>query len=322
MRVGRRPGAEFLAVIAEDDVRRLTRARIGDLPQLCNYVLDIAPRNGVSQALAAGEEPYALALVLGDVVAVELIVAHAGHAKVRVVDERPLHAGVGERCGKGRLPDAFGEPQTGRRLPELLLEKARELVDLAALIGVEDHRQNRLVVAAGDHLDLAAIAQRAKPRHVLGPVCDDPVEEAAGVVERDANTRMAFERGEHRFVRLLVDLLDDEAVVPDRLVIVEHDAEMQARHTGDPSRSGTRAGVVAAQSIGCRRSRAARVPRRSFHPRSRCLQVRIKDASGVCGRKRTRSVPGGPSRYSIRPLLPDSLKALRSAGVDIGLLRP
>jgi len=115
-------------------------------------------------------------------------------------------------------------------LPEALIDVAAELADLSQLVAVRDHRQDRLVVAAGQHLDLAALAQCAQALDIRRPVRGDPVKEAAGVVHRDAHAGMPLKRIEHRAVRLLVHPLDDETVVADRLMIVEDESQVQAGH--------------------------------------------------------------------------------------------
>ena len=51
-----------------------------------------------------------------------------------VVHERVADAGRGQRGGKLRLPNALGEPRTGRTTAEVLFQVVGEARDLFALV--------------------------------------------------------------------------------------------------------------------------------------------------------------------------------------------
>ena len=66
-----------------------------------------------------------------------------------------------------------------------------------------------------------------------GPVRLQPLEQRPAVVERDADGRVALERGDHRLVGRVVGLGDDPSEVADRLVVVEGERERDPRpHRG------------------------------------------------------------------------------------------
>ena len=108
VRVGRRPGAELLAVVAHhpDAVARLGRV----VAQVADHVLDRPERDPVAQALLRPEDGEQVALVLGRVGAPQVLLGDRGRAEVLVVEDRPAVAGRGERRRQVGLPDALGEP--------------------------------------------------------------------------------------------------------------------------------------------------------------------------------------------------------------------
>ena len=64
------------------------------------------------------------------------------------------------------------------------------------------------------------------------PLGDEPLEQGAGVVEREPHAGMALERVDHRLVGLLEDLREDPAEVADRLVVVERERQRDPRRHG------------------------------------------------------------------------------------------
>ena len=69
------------------------------------------------------------------------------------------------------------------RTPKCGLEVVRHHGDLPARVALGQDGQHRLVEAAAEELDLAALDQRAQLVEVVGPLALDPLEERAGVVQ-------------------------------------------------------------------------------------------------------------------------------------------
>jgi hypothetical protein len=99
----------------------------------------------------------------------------------------------------------------------------RELADAVCLA---DGREDRLVIRSADDLDLSSIHQDLEARDILGFVLDQPVEQRPACVQSRLHARVPFERREKRVVRLLIQLVEHESVVADRLVLVEDEAEV------------------------------------------------------------------------------------------------
>ena len=103
---------------------------------------------------------------------------------------------------------------------------------LADPVALRQRGEHRLVVAAADDLDLAAIDEDAQALDECGSLARSHCEERPGVVERrDADARVPLERLEHRQVRRVVDLGEHPAEVADRLVVVEDEGEGDAGAT-------------------------------------------------------------------------------------------
>jgi len=75
-----------------------------------DQIFDVQPRDRVPQPLASREQHDPRALILCDVVAVEVSVAQSRRAEVRIVDQRPLNVGRGERRRQPRLPHPLSQP--------------------------------------------------------------------------------------------------------------------------------------------------------------------------------------------------------------------
>ena len=177
VRVGRRPGAELLAVVAHhpDPVARLGRV----VAQVADDVLDRPERDPVAQALLRPEDREQVALVLGRVGAPQVLLGDRRRAEVLVVEDRPAVAGRGERRRQVGLPDALGEPGAGRTAPGDALDHAghpRQLVDAVAL---GERREDRLVQAAAQDLDLVLVDEGAQPLEER-PAARPPATRAAG----------------------------------------------------------------------------------------------------------------------------------------------
>jgi hypothetical protein len=82
-----------------------------------------------------------------------------------------------------RLPDALGEPHPARTHAEVRLEERREPLDLAELVVVGQHGQDRLVESTGQELHLAACGEGPEEIEAARRALAQPLEQAAGAVD-------------------------------------------------------------------------------------------------------------------------------------------
>ena len=230
-----RPDAELFAVVAQD--RQALAALVGPRAQEFDGLLGRAERDQIAQLLEDREHRDPRALLFGREMPGEVPVRHAGGVEVLVVDQRGAHSGGGERPGQPGLPDPLGQPQTLGRGPEALRQEPREPGDLAQLVGIGNGGQDRLIVAAGQQLQLSAPRHGPGARSVLGMVRLEPVPQDARVVERERDFRMTVPGLEHRQVGALCGFLEDRVEIPDRLVIVEREQERDLLHRPALSKS-------------------------------------------------------------------------------------
>ena len=102
------PGPELLAVVGEDDGR--AGPALGQPPQEFVGRVRLVERDGVAERLGAREDLEQPAVVLGQVVAEDVVVGAAGALEVEVVEDRVLDAGLGDRRDQVLLPDPLGDP--------------------------------------------------------------------------------------------------------------------------------------------------------------------------------------------------------------------
>ena len=239
--VGARPEAELLSVVPHQREIEHVLAAIGahvalrERPQIGEHFLHRPPGNQVAQPLQARKDRERHPRLLGEVVAEQLRLGEPHGMEMGVVHDRVPDARFAERTGQVRFPDAFGEPEALRGDAEFRGDRVGQLLDLAALVGIGEDREDRLVVAAGQHLDLPAGDERANPLEEVGPVGFQPVEQRSGVVERQADAGMAFQGGEQGRVRPVRRLGDDVVEVPDGLVVVDGERQDEGVHRGQPA---------------------------------------------------------------------------------------
>ncbi|MNX86504.1 hypothetical protein D3C86_1183900 [compost metagenome] len=131
------------------------------------------------------------------------------------------------------LPDPLSEPHPLGGLAELGFDQRGQPLDLLALVPIGDDGEHRRVIAAGDEFDLLAIAQGLELRDELGVVLQEPFEQGPRVVQGDADAGMAREDLEKRQVGAGVGLLDDPVPVPEGLVVVHPQGEVDGRLIGE-----------------------------------------------------------------------------------------
>ena len=227
MLVGARPQAELLAIVHEGQAGAPAPPR----PQVVEGGGRLGERDQIPQPFADREHRDLGALLLGHVVAGELRRVHAREREVAVVHQHELDAGVGERPRQVGFPHALGEPHPARAHAEVTLQELGEVLDLTDLVVVGEHRQDRLVKAPGQQLDLAARRERAeqieRPRRTVA----EEFQERARAVHRQANRGERPRQLQKRLVRALDRVSHDVVEVPRRLVIVDAEQERHAWFT-------------------------------------------------------------------------------------------
>ena len=214
-----RPGAELLAVVAHhpDPVAGLGRV----VAQVADHVLDRPERNPVAQPLLRAEHREQVALVLGRVGAPKVLLGDRRRAEVLVVEDRPAVARGLERRRQVRLPDPLGQPGAERPAAGDTLDHRGHAGELVEPVVRGQRREDRLVQAAAQELDLVAVDERPEALEERRPLGCEPLEQRTRVVEREAHARVALERLDHRQIRLLKDLAEHPPEVADGLVVVD-----------------------------------------------------------------------------------------------------
>ena len=199
------PRAELLAVIRVDHE---LRALVGACAQLLHRLSDVTERDEVAKLHAARKDDDGKTLVLGHVGLPELLRAKTGLKEMLIVEDRVGDTGLREERGQVRFPDALGEPRPQRTLTEDRVHPVGERADLADAVAPRNSHQDRLVVAAGEKLDLPTADEVREIADDVGPIRLEPVEERAGKMEARFHLRMAVQRGDERRIRTLGHLLE------------------------------------------------------------------------------------------------------------------
>ena len=223
---GARPGAELLAVVAHHAHQPAILG--GVLVQVADDLLDRAEGDAVAEALLGAVDDDAVALVVRGVAAPVALGRDGGGPEVGVVHDGVGVAGLGQRGRHVRLPDPLGQPGADGPPAEERLDLVGHAHQLTDAIGLAQRGQHRLVVAAAEHLHLAAVHEPAELLEGLRLVGLEPVEEGTGVVEAEAHPGMPLQGSQQGLVGGPVVVLEDEAEVAHRLVVVEDERERDA----------------------------------------------------------------------------------------------
>ena len=223
---GARPGPELLAVVAHHAHELAVRR--GVLTQVLDDLLDRTEGDAVAQALLGAEDDDAVALVVRRVAAPVALGGDGRRAEVGVVHDRVGVAGLGQRGGHVRLPDPLGKPGAHGATADERLDLVGHARELSHAVDLAQGGQHRLVVAAAEDLHLLALDERAQPLERLRPVGLEPLEQRAGVVQAEAHAGVALQGGQQRLVGGPVVVLEDEAEVAHRLMVVEDERERDA----------------------------------------------------------------------------------------------
>ena len=227
--VGARPEAELLPVVPHDGDLPPALARL--FPQVLHHLFDGPPGNAVAQPFAGAEDLEGEPLLLGDVIAEEVLVLQAHVFEVGVVHDSVLDPRLGQGFGEVGFPHPFGQPEPHRIVAEVVPHRLGELFDLAKLVHVGNGDEDGLVVAASHDLHLAPAHQRRDAGEEVGAVLHNPVAEAARVVEGHADGGVLLQQGDHGLVGFLVGFGEDEVEVAHGLVVVDGQAKIDVfRH--------------------------------------------------------------------------------------------
>ena len=98
---------------------------------------------------------------------------------------------------------------------------------LADRVAARDTDEDRLVVAAREELDLAALHEVGEVTDDVGPIALEPIEERAGEMERRFHFGVPIERSHERRIRALGYVSEYMGEVPRWLVLVENQRQTQ-----------------------------------------------------------------------------------------------
>ena len=145
-----------------------------------------------------------------------------------VVDESVVDSGGGKGGGELRLPNALGDPGTGRATAKMVFEIGSEARDLFALVLGRDGDKDGFVKPATDQLDLACADESFQTGEIFRTILFDPGEQRAGIVEAHVDAGMFFEQFDEREIRVLVGLFEHVAEIAAGLMGMNQEDEMKA----------------------------------------------------------------------------------------------
>ena len=157
-----------------------------------------------------------------------------------IVHQHVLHAGVSQRARQRGLPHPLGQPHAARANAELGLQERAQPLDLTPLVGVGQDGEDRLVESTGQQLDAAAGGELTEQVERRPGMRAQPLEQAARAVHGEPHFGAGAEPLEERPVGMLGGLGENAVEVPDRLVVVNAEAECQRAATHSYSRSRSR----------------------------------------------------------------------------------
>ena len=219
------PGAELLAIVAEDDHRAGTP--LGDAAEVVDRILRRLERNRVAKLLAAGEHLQDQAVFFGDIVAVELLFAETGVFEVEVVEHGVLDPRADDVGRERLLPDPLRHPHAADLGADAALQPVGVAGDLTDAIARRDHRHDRFEERPADNFNPPGGDQRAEAVDVLGMAGVEPLHQRAARMETNLQSFIPLEDVEERQIAVLVRLLEDSVEVADWLMVVQDEHKAQ-----------------------------------------------------------------------------------------------
>ncbi|HQJ54070.1 MAG TPA: hypothetical protein PLZ80_05965 [Planctomycetota bacterium] len=229
VRLGPHPELFHIVAVGEHGARRAFRGLAEDR----QGVLDLAEGNGVPEAFQDREDREELALILGEEVPVQVRGLQARGQEVRVVQQRVPRARAGQERRKRRLPHAFGQPHAEGVDAEVLLRELPLEGDVRQRVAPRDRREDGLVERAAHDLDLPAGDHVGQEFDVLRPVLEQPLQQAAAQVVREADGGVAGGEFQERPVAARVRLFHDPGEIAHRLMAVKGQVEANVRFGHD-----------------------------------------------------------------------------------------
>jgi hypothetical protein len=217
------------------------------LAEVLDRFRDLGERDEVAQPPVDGKDTHGDALILGEVVTAEVVGRQTRQREVLIVHQHVLDAGVAQRARQGRFPHPLGQPHAARTHAELGPQERAQALDLTPFVGIGQDGQDRLVEAAGEELDAPTADDLAEEIERRARVRAQPLEQAARAVDGQPHLGPGPEPLEERPVRSLGGLDENAVEVPDRLVVVNAEAECQRTAVHDYSRSRSRCTTPAAR---------------------------------------------------------------------------
>jgi hypothetical protein len=127
---------------------------------------------------------------------------------VLVIEDRVGHSRLGEKRGEVRFPDAFGQPGAEGPLSEDRVNTIGKRPNLPDAVASRDADQNRLVIAAGEELDLTSSDEVREVADDVRTVGFKPVEEGSREVEAGLYFGVPIEGGHKGGIRPLGHILE------------------------------------------------------------------------------------------------------------------
>ena len=242
------PNAELFSVIGHD--RKPAPLRRTESRQKLNRLFGPVKGDQIPEPLAPGKDAEDAVLFLGEVIAVELVVAEPGHLEVKVIDHHVVDARRGNGLRQVRLPDPFREPQAPGIVSQRPANVVRKHPDLAGLIVIGQHREDRLIEPAGQDFRPAFGHELLKHIDEIRMVPLEKMVENARVVQRDLDLRMLLQNLDERKVGFLVRFFRNKIEIPDRLMIMDRKDELYLGHWSGTLEfpdglTGTQIGILA-----------------------------------------------------------------------------
>ena len=202
-----------------------------DPTQVIDHFLRRTERNQITQRLAVGKDRQQMAVVFGQIVAVQLAFNETGVLEMEVVEQRVLDPRGGQVAGHALLPNPFGHPHAANACLQPIFQPTAIADDLTDPIARRNHRHDRLVKRAADDFDSARGDQARQPIQILGMVDVEPLHQRPAGVQGHLQARIALEDVQKRPVAVLIGLLENVVEIADRLMVVQDKQEPNAvRH--------------------------------------------------------------------------------------------
>ena len=148
-----------------------------------------------------------------------------------VVDQRVAHAGRGQRRGKLRFPNTFGEPRSTGATTEVFFDVVGQPDDLLMAVFGRYHDQDGFVVSPADHFDLARFHHGAKPFEIFRVRVFQQFEQRAREVQTNTDGGVARQDVDEGQIGLLIGAFDHVIEISDWLVRMHEQNELKSRHS-------------------------------------------------------------------------------------------